>query len=245
MERVREEVAALPGVAAAALGSGGPLFGGVETGGIAIAGRPAFAPSAMPTVQWFNVGATYFDTLGVRLLRGRRFAAADTANAPAVALINDTLARRFFAGEDPIGQRLTVQNHAAEVIGVVADVRPLRPDEPTLPPSLLAERSVPPWCGVHPGANGARCDGCREGDPRARRLGQTWHPAVILRHDRRATVQEPGQPALQPRADCVVRARRPCCWRSSACTASSPIRWPAARGSLASAWRSARRRVAS
>ena len=133
MERVREEVAALPGVTAAALGSGGPLFGGVETGGIAIAGRPAFAPAAMPTVQWFNVGATYFDTLGVRLLRGRRFAAADTANAPAVALINDTLARRFFAGEDPVGQRLTVQNHAAEVIGVVADVRPLRPDEPTLP----------------------------------------------------------------------------------------------------------------
>ncbi len=133
MERVREEVAALPGVAAAALGSGGPLFGGVETGGIAIAGRPAFAPSAMPTVQWFNVGATYFDTLGVRLLRGRRFTSADTASAPAVAVINDTLARRFFAGEDPIGQRLTVQNHAAEVIGVVADVRPLRPDEPTLP----------------------------------------------------------------------------------------------------------------
>ena len=109
MERVREEVAALPGVGAAALGSGGPLFGGVETGGIAIAGRPAFAPLAMPTVQWFNVGANYFDALGVRLLRGRRFTAADTANAPAVALINETLARRFFAGEDPVGQRVTVQ----------------------------------------------------------------------------------------------------------------------------------------
>jgi putative ABC transport system permease protein len=131
MERVREEVAALPGVGAAALGSGGPLFGGAETGGIAIAGRPAFAPSAMPTVQWFNVSANYFDVLGVRLLRGRRFAAADTENAPAVALINETLARRFFAGEDPVGQRVTVQDHPAEVVGVVADVRPLRPDEPT------------------------------------------------------------------------------------------------------------------
>jgi putative ABC transport system permease protein len=133
MERVREEVAAVPGVRAAALGSGGPLFGGVETGGIAIAGRPAFAPSAMPTVQWFNVSADYFDALGVRLLRGRRLAAADTANAPAVALINDTLARRFFAGGDPIGQRVTVDDHPAEVVGVVADVRPLRPDEPTPP----------------------------------------------------------------------------------------------------------------
>jgi predicted permease len=133
MERVREEVAALPGAAGAALGSGGPLFGGAETGGIVIAGRPAFAPSAMPTVQWFNVSANYFDVLGVRLLRGRRFTAADSANAPAVALINETLARRFFAGEDPIGQRVAVHDHPAEVVGVVADVRPLRPDEPTPP----------------------------------------------------------------------------------------------------------------
>jgi putative ABC transport system permease protein len=133
MERVREEIAAVPGVRAAALGSAGPLFGGAETGGVAIAGRPAFAPSAMPTVQWFNVSANYFDALGVRLLRGRRFTAADTAKAPAVALINETLARRFFAGEDPIGQRVTVNDHPAEVVGVVADVRPLRPDEPTPP----------------------------------------------------------------------------------------------------------------
>ena len=133
MERVREEVAALPGVRAAALGSGGPLFGGVESGGIAIAGRPAFAPSAMPTVQWFNVSANYFDALGVRLLRGRRFSAADAADAPAVALVNETLARRFFAGENPVGQRITVQDHPAEVVGVVADMRPLRPDEPTPP----------------------------------------------------------------------------------------------------------------
>jgi predicted permease len=133
MERVREEVGALPGVRAAALGSGGPLFGGVETGGIAIAGRPAFVPSAMPTVQWFNVSASYFDTLGVRLLRGRRFTAADAASAPAVALVNETLARRFFAGEDPVGQRVTVRDHPAEIVGVVSDVRPLRPDEPPPP----------------------------------------------------------------------------------------------------------------
>ena len=136
MERVREEVAALPGVAGAALCSAGPLFGGTETGGLAIAGRPAFAPSAMPTVEWFNVSANYFDVLGVRLLRGRRFTAADGANAPAVALINETLARRFFAGEDPIGQRVAVHDHTAEVVGVVSDVRPLRPDEPP-PPQIF------------------------------------------------------------------------------------------------------------
>jgi putative ABC transport system permease protein len=133
MERVREEVAALPGVRAAALGSGGPLFGGVETGGLEIAGQPAFAPSDMPTVQWFNVSAGYFDTLGIRLVRGRRFTATDTAEAPPVALVNQAMARRFFGGLDPVGRLVTVSDHPADIIGVVSDVKPLRPDEPTPP----------------------------------------------------------------------------------------------------------------
>jgi predicted permease len=134
MERVRDEVVTVPGVRAAALGSAGPLFGGgPETGGLEIEGRPPFAPGEMPTVEWFDISRHYFDTLGVRVLRGRGFSAADTASAPPVAVVNDTMARRFFGGQNPIGRRVTVEEHPSEIVGVVADVRPLRPDQPTAP----------------------------------------------------------------------------------------------------------------
>jgi putative ABC transport system permease protein len=128
MERVRDAVAAVPGVRAAALGSAGPLFGGIETSGLKIEGRPAFDPHDMPTIRWFDIDPHYFRALGIRLLRGRDFTAADTERAAPVALVNDTFARRFLAGSDPIGQRVTVQNQLAEIVGVVADVKPLRPD---------------------------------------------------------------------------------------------------------------------
>lgn len=133
MQRVRDEVAGLPGIRAAGLGSAGPLFGGVEVDGLAIEGRPAFAPDQMPTVQWFDIDPHYLDALGIRIVRGRSLEAADTAGAAPVALINETLARRFFPSENPIGRRLTVEDHPAEIVGVVADVTPLRPDEPTPP----------------------------------------------------------------------------------------------------------------
>jgi predicted permease len=133
MEQVRDAVAALPGVRNAALVSAVPLFGGVETGGLSIEGRPPFAPREMPTIEWFDCGPHYFGTLGVRVLRGRLLSPADTAASPHVAVVNETLARRFFGGQNPIGQRVTVQNHPSEIVGVVSDIRPLRPDVPPAP----------------------------------------------------------------------------------------------------------------
>jgi hypothetical protein len=50
-----------------------------------------------------------------------------------VAVINETLARMFFGGRDPIGRRITAQNHSAEIVGIAADVRPYRPNEPVAP----------------------------------------------------------------------------------------------------------------
>lgn len=135
MQQVRDEVAAVPGVQAVALASGGPsgLFGGGDTDGIAIEGRPALAPDQMPTVEWFDIDRHYFDTLGVRTVRGRGLSASDTFGAPHVAIINEALARRFFPGEDPIGRRATVEKHPSEIVGVVADVKPMRPDQPVAP----------------------------------------------------------------------------------------------------------------
>lgn len=135
MRQVRDEVATLPGIQAAGLASAGPLFGGEESDGIAIEGRPAFAPDKMPTVEWFDMDEHYFETLGVRTIKGRGLSASDTFGSPHVALVNEALARRFFSGENPIGQHVTVQDHPAEIVGVVSDVTPWRPDE-TPPPQI-------------------------------------------------------------------------------------------------------------
>jgi predicted permease len=133
MQQARDAVAAAPGVQAVALASGGPLFGGGDTDGLVVDGRPALPPEQAPTVEWFDIDERYFATLGVRLVRGRALTASDARGAPDVAVVNEALARRFFPGEDPIGRRVTAEQHPSEIVGVVADVRPMRPDEPVAP----------------------------------------------------------------------------------------------------------------
>ena len=68
----------------------------------------------------------YFAAMGIRLLRGRLFDARDDANRPQVAIINESLARRFFPDVDPIGKRMGPAGHperGGAIVGVVADVR--------------------------------------------------------------------------------------------------------------------------
>ena len=143
MERVRDEVAAIPGVKSAALASAGPLFGGEELDGLRVEGRAAVPVADVPVAHWFDVSPHYFDTLGVRLLRGRPFTDADSSGAVPVGIVNETLVRRVFGAEDPIGQRITVRRHTSEIVGVVADTRPLRPDEATRPQVFWPIRQYP------------------------------------------------------------------------------------------------------
>jgi putative ABC transport system permease protein len=76
--------------------------------------------------DWQVVTPGYFETMGIRLVRGRFFAAADRADTPAVALINETLARTFFAGRDPVGRQIRMSGDDRPwmtIVGVVGDVR--------------------------------------------------------------------------------------------------------------------------
>lgn len=93
--------------------------------------------SQLPQAAWLTGSDGYFDALGVPLLRGRAFAASDTADSPRVAVINQQMASRYFAGQDPIGQRLRIRyldddadsgprNPWLTVIGVVGDTRSQR-----------------------------------------------------------------------------------------------------------------------
>lgn len=127
MERVRDDVAGIPGVRQVALASAGPLFGGIETGALTIEGRPPFAAEP-PAVHWFDISPEYFETLGIAVVRGRRFTADDRSGAPNVAIVNQSFAGRFFAGSDPIGRHVSVNEHPSTIVGVVADVMPFEPD---------------------------------------------------------------------------------------------------------------------
>jgi putative ABC transport system permease protein len=129
LEAAREAVAALPGVVAAGLTSGEPpLFGGTETGAVQIQGQPARPPDQMTVAQWHDIDPNYFTALGRHIVHGRDFAAGDADGAVPVAIVNESFVSRLLPDTNPIGQLVTVQNHAAEIVGVVADVRPSRPD---------------------------------------------------------------------------------------------------------------------
>ena len=74
----------------------------------AVVGRPLPATTGAQTANFGTVDTHYVKTLGIPLLRGRDFAASDTATSPRVLLVNETFARRYFPGEDPIGKQIDV-----------------------------------------------------------------------------------------------------------------------------------------
>jgi putative ABC transport system permease protein len=130
LTRIREIAASVPGVLSGGLTSAGPLFGGSETGDLRVAERPE---SDGRPVNWYDVDEGYFQTLGLRPSSGRLITSRDTVGDPPVAVINDTLARQVFGDEDPIGRRVTVDDYASEVVGVVPTLLPVRPNRPPDP----------------------------------------------------------------------------------------------------------------
>jgi len=79
------------------------------------------SPDEQPSVDYNQVGPGYFATLGIPIISGRQFDRADDENAPMVAIVNRTMAARYWAGQDPIGRRLQVKGQWARVVGVASD----------------------------------------------------------------------------------------------------------------------------
>lgn len=97
---------------------------------ITVQGREDIPMAERPEVGWQWASPGYFDAIGIPLRRGRGFTSADLAGATHVTLINETLARLHFGGEDPIGKRVYFGGFPStgvpewhEIIGVVGDVR--------------------------------------------------------------------------------------------------------------------------
>lgn len=144
-ELLAREAAAVPGVAVVGLGSAGPLFGGIETGEVALPGEPAAGDAGTMRARWFDVDAGFFDALGLRLVAGRSFEAGDRAGAPAVAVVNEALARRLGGVAPAVGRLVAVDGREAQVVGVVRDLPPLLPGQPVEPQVYWPKRQVSRW----------------------------------------------------------------------------------------------------
>ncbi len=121
----------LPGVRAAGAVTGLPLNGTRFNLSFEIKGRPPLPPAQQPSMEVRIASPDYFKTIGIPLVRGRGFARDDTAQSGQVVLISEAAARRYFPGEEPLGQWITLglgrgpgkPRAGGQVVGIVGDVK--------------------------------------------------------------------------------------------------------------------------
>lgn len=194
LRRGEELVSALPGVVSAATASAGPLFGGSD-------GATAFLPDGgdpsgqLPVAWWFDIGPGYFATLGVEVVQGRELTETDAPGTTLVSVVNETLARLAWPAGDAVGKviHLPEREQSFTVVGVVADVPPLRPGEATRPEIYWSNRQLgrpAPMVLVRtsgdPAAQAAAVlDALREADPDIS-LGT---PRTLTSSERRALIR--------------------------------------------------------
>jgi putative ABC transport system permease protein len=123
VEQLSARVATVPGVKAVGMSNGLPLGRGSENPYLA-EGQPAMSVEQQPIAVEFGVSPDYFSAMNIPILKGRAFTDRDTENAPKVAIIDESLARKAFPNQDPIGKRLTpVGDIPHEIVGLVPDVK--------------------------------------------------------------------------------------------------------------------------
>jgi predicted permease len=121
---LKTKILALPGVQAASLASGVPINYGNGKKPVYIEGQPVPSGQRAPGVMFNSVDPTYFDTLRTPILSGRAFTDADDESAVRVAIVNETMARHFWPGENPLGKRFSVTGDSGpftEIVGVARD----------------------------------------------------------------------------------------------------------------------------
>ena len=136
LNRMRERLSSLPGVDSVSAAASPLLAGGTESDTVNYEGfTMAKTEDSNPWVNY--VEPNFFSTLGIPLLRGRDFRDNDVSSSPEVAIVSESIARKFFAGRDPVGFRLGFggERPHIQIVGVVADVRqndPRQAPEPSL-----------------------------------------------------------------------------------------------------------------
>jgi len=130
---VLENLKELPGVQSVAATNYLPLTGFWGTTDFLVQGRTPVNESQKPTADSRLVTPGYFSSMGIALLQGRDFMDSDRIGSEQVAIVNSTLAHRYFGNEDPVGKIVELEREAPvkrwRVVGVVSDVRAFGPEE--------------------------------------------------------------------------------------------------------------------
>ncbi len=151
---IEDQLNATPGVEVAGAISALPLVWGGPPDDFVIEGRPAPMPGAPAwNARYLMATPRMFRALGMSLKRGRLLAEGDVVGRPFVAVINETTARQYWSGDDPIGKTIRYYpqetRHPIEIVGIVRDVRSIGVTEPA-PPVIyvpLAQAPRPPYEG--------------------------------------------------------------------------------------------------
>jgi putative ABC transport system permease protein len=153
-----DRINAVPGVTSSTAMTGLPLYGAGFGMPFTIVGKPAFNdPSMRPNTGFGMATPAFFDTFGIKIVKGRGFTEQDTASSVKVAVVSEEFVRKYFAGVDPLQQRVSVEElipgvqklgppQEWQVVGVYHNVRAgdMREDNP--------EMRVPFWQVPWPGA---------------------------------------------------------------------------------------------
>jgi predicted permease len=136
LHQMLERVRALPGVRSAGVVNALPITGGPSTDFV-IVGQPAPLLGDEPSADIRVVDPAYFSTMGIPLLAGRTFTERDNTSTAPVLIVNQTLARKFWPNESPLGKRITMKDWGApltgEIVAIVGDVKARGLDEPGEP----------------------------------------------------------------------------------------------------------------
>jgi predicted permease len=147
-----DQLSAIPGVSAASASTCLPLSGGCFGNTLIVRGRPPQPNSTPPLAVFRAVAGGYFETMGIRLVRGRTITGGDVDRSEPIVVINETLARRVFPNQDPIGQYVlssrpprpdgTPSSMPLEIVGIVADTATQSLAEPSPASQLYMPMSI-------------------------------------------------------------------------------------------------------
>ena len=122
-QRMRDDLAQLPGVSLVGLGSTMPLRSSGITLELKAEGRPIIPGEPTPQAEYRTASPEYFEASGIPLLKGKTFSAGDDAKSTHVVILNRTLAEKLFPGLDPVGRRIAWTGEVLKFIGISGDWR--------------------------------------------------------------------------------------------------------------------------
>jgi putative ABC transport system permease protein len=147
-DQLSERLKGIPGVEASGLITPLPLSGEGWQDAVLPEGQPKPEPGQFPSSDFHTISPGYFQAMGIQFLEGRDFSSADDQNSPAVAIISQSMARKYWPDEDPVGKRFQKGGGHGKmtiltVVGVAADTKQYGPAAKTLTEFYLPYRQNP------------------------------------------------------------------------------------------------------